>query len=122
MKIQYAIDYVNRTKRNTCDRKDMINWLSQLECRVKTQIIDAYEGSENVLFTGYDEHTDMGTELLVPAPYDEMYLRYLEAQIDYVNAEEERYNNAIDLFNRLWQEFRRYYIRTHMPKRQNIQY
>ena len=122
MTIQYAIDYINRTKRNTCDRKDLISWLSQLEHRVKTQIVDAYEGAEHVTFTGYDEHTEMSTVLLVPAPYDEMYLRYLEAQIDYVNAEEERYNNAIDLFNRLWQEYRRYYIRTHMPKRQNIQY
>lgn len=122
MTIQYAIDYVNRTKHNACDRRDLISCLSRLDHRVKLQIMDTHENEENISFTGYDETTDVGTQLLVPVPYDEMYLRYLEAEIDRMNGQEDDYNNAIDLFNRLWQEFKHWYNRTHMPIARNIKY
>ena len=62
------------------------------------------------------ENTDPDTKLLVPAPFDEIYLRYLEAQIHYRNQEEERCNNATDAYNELWAQFRNYYNRQHMPK------
>ena len=58
----------------------------------------------------------METELLVPAPWDEMYLRWLEARIDYANAEYTRYNNSMDMFRAVYQAYRSYYNRTHMPK------
>ena len=66
-------------------------------------------------FYGYDIDLDMETELLVPAPYDEMYLRWLEAMIDYHNGEDERYNNAITLFNNAFDGYKKYYTRNHMP-------
>ena len=122
MTIQYAVDYVNRTKRNAVDRKDMISALSRLDHRVKLQIIDTHEGAEKYAFYGYDETTDLETQLLVPVPYDEMYLRYLEAEIERLNGQEDDYNNAIDLFNRLWQEFKCWYNRTHMPIGRVIKY
>ncbi|MBQ7873761.1 MAG: dockerin type I repeat-containing protein [Oscillospiraceae bacterium] len=55
-------------------------------------------------------------ELFVGMPYDELYLRWLEAQIDYHNGEIERYNNSITAFNSAYSAFERYYNRTHLPK------
>ena len=115
MKIVEAISKVDTLKPNTYTPEDKIEWLSTLDSRVKSQIIDTHEGSEKVLFRGYDSSTDQDTELLVPAPYDEMYLRWLEAMIDYHNSDDGHYNNAIILFNNAYEGFKRFYTRTHMP-------
>ena len=115
MNIRDVLTQVDSNLGNTYGQKEKIGWLSQLDQRVKTLIIDTHEGAENVTFNGYREDTDPDTALLVPAPFDEMYLRWLEAQIYYRDHEEERYNNAIDTFNVLWAEFRNYYNRQHMP-------
>ena len=115
MKLREAIEQVDRNLVNVCTQKDKIAWLSQLDSRVKAKIIDTHEGEEKVVFDGYDEKTDPDTELLVYAPFDEMYLRWLEARIHYANQEESRYNNAIATFEVLWMEFRNDYNRRHMP-------
>ena len=115
MTIRDVLTQVDSNLGNTYTQKEKISWLSALDQRVKTLIVDTHEGGENVAFSGYDETTDQDTALLVPAPFDEMYLRWLEAQIHYRDHEEGRYNNAIDTFNVLWAEFRNYYNRQHMP-------
>ena len=76
----------------------------------------------DISFTGYDSLTDSQTELLVPEPYDEMYLRWMEAQIYYYNGEYDKYNNAIDLFNTAFEGYKNYYNRTHKPKGQKFKY
>ncbi len=49
--------------------------------------------------------------LTVPAPYSELYRHYVEAQIHYANAETERYNNAMALWNSLFLAYRNFYGR-----------
>lgn len=115
MTIAEAITKVDTFKPNTYAPEDKIEWLSNLDARVKTQIIDAHECKCNIFFYGYDSQMDKDTELLVPAPYDEMYLRWLEAMIDYHNSDDARYNNAIILFNNAYESFKKHYTRTHMP-------
>lgn len=116
MTIAEVISKVDSLKPNTYSTDDKIEWLSNLDARVKTQIIDAHEGGENIVFDGYDGETDQNTELLAPSPYDEMYLRWLEAMIDYHNSDDDRYNNAIMLFNNAYSGYKSHYTRTHMPK------
>ena len=122
MKISEAISKVDALKPNTYTPEDKIDWLSSLDARVKTQIIDAHCGCEPVYFYGYDGLNDQETELLVPAPYDEMYLRWLEAMIDYHNSEDDRYNNAIMLFNNAYEGYKKHYTRTHMPRNRGNQF
>ena len=114
MKIIEAISKINDLKHNTYSQSDKIGWLSNLDARVKAQIHDAHEHN-HLAFYGYEDMTDMDTELLVHAPYDEMYLRWLEAMIDYHNSDDDRYNNAIILFNNAYEGYKRFYTRTHMP-------
>lgn len=116
MTIQEAISQLDSRLTNVCTQLEKIAWLSTLDSRVKNLIIDTHEGAEAVHFDGYTESTDLNTVLLVPAPYDEMYLRWMEAQIHYINQEEARCNNANDAFEVLWVEFWRDYNRKHMPK------
>ncbi len=115
MKIMEAINRIDSLKHNAYSQSDKVAWLSRLDEMVKKNIIDTHEGDE-VTFTGYDDSTDLQTELLIPAPYDEVYLRWMEAQIDYHNGEYDKYNNAIEMFNTAYEGYRNYYNRTHMPK------
>ena len=122
MTIREAIERIDSHKHNIYTQNDKIAWLSRLDSMVKTLIIDAHEGGEDVEFTGYDDSTDLNTEMLVPAPFDEMYLRWLEAQIDYSNGEYGKYNNAITMYQTAYDAYANHYRRTHMPKSTAIKY
>lgn len=94
-----------------------IAWLSDLDKMVKSQIIDTHAGGESVEFTGYNAETDMDTQLLVPFPYDELYVKWLVAKTFYANRETISYNNAILVFNAAYTAYEDYYNRTHAPLR-----
>ena len=115
MTIMEAIAQVDSLVRNTYSQKDKIGWLSRLDGIIKTQIIDTHQGVENVRFDGYTEATNPHTALLVTAPYDEIYLRWMEAQIHYHDGEIDRYNIAITMYNTAYEGFKDYYTRTHRP-------
>ena len=115
MKINEAINRLDALKFNTYDQSEKIDWLSRLDSMVKKQIIDTHEGSDAVSFGGYTDDTPLDTVLLVPAPYDEVYLRWLEAQIDYHNGEYDKYNNAIIMFNTAFEAYAAYYNQKHKP-------
>ena len=115
MTLMEAIAQVDSLVRNAYSQKDKIGWISRLDWIIKTQIIDLHQGTENVSFKGYDDNTDLHTTLLVPPPFDEIYLRWMEAQIHYHDGEIDRYNVAITMYNTAFEGFREYYTRTHKP-------
>ena len=116
MTISEALHRADELKPNTYTDLDKIRWLSTLDGFIKTKIIDTHEGGEDVTFNGYEVDTDLSTELLVPAPYDHIYIHWLEAMIDYANDEYDRYQNTMEMYNSAWNAFENYYNRTHMPK------
>lgn len=122
MKIREAIEQTDRLKPNMYEQRDKIGWLSRLDEMVKKNIIDTHEGGEKITFAGYDENTELDTQLLVPAPHDEMYLRWLEAQIEYANGEYGRYNNAVEMFQTVYDGYANQYNRTHTPLSKSIKY
>ena len=115
MTIMDAIFRLGELKPNSYSQSEKIKWLSTLDGIIKREIIDTHEGGENIVFNGYDENTELATKLLVPAPYDDIYLRWLESQIDYVNGEYAKYNNSSTAYNDAYTAFQKYYNRTHMP-------
>ena len=122
MKIIEAINRIDSLKHNTYSQNEKIAWLSRLDSMVKRLIIDTHECVENITFAGYDDKSDMQTEMLVPAPFDEMYLRWLEAQIDYANGEYKKYNNSILMYQTAYDAYANYYNRNHMPKGNKIKF
>ena len=115
MKIIEAINRADALKFNNYTQQEKVAWLSALDGKIKAEIIDTHEGEE-VAFTGYDDNTPLDTVLLAPAPYDELYIRWIEAQVDYCNGEIGKYNNSINMFNTEYSQFNRWYNRTHKPK------
>lgn len=115
MTIIEAINNIDAIKPNSFEQTEKIKWLSILDGSIKREIIDTHEGADGVVFNGYDGNTPLDTELLVSSPYDEVYLRWLEARIDHANNEYAKYNNSSVMFNNSYNEFWRYYNRTHLP-------
>ena len=115
MKIIDAISKVDDLKPNRYDEEHKVGWLSNLDLRVKNEIIDTHEGASEIGFIGYSLDVDKDTKLLVPAPYDEMYIHWLMAQIDLANGEYNKYNAEITMFNTEWEDYAKHYNRTHMP-------
>lgn len=116
MKINDALSRVDNLKPNDYSHDNKIGWLSELDLQVKTEILDTYEGAENITFSGYTEETSEETVLLVPEPFSEMYIHYLNAKIDYYNGEFKNHNTNITMFNTVFDNFRAYYSRTHKSK------
>ena len=116
MTIIEAINRLDTLKFNTYSQTDKIEWLSRLDSAVKLQIVDLHEGAENVSFSEYNDNTPLDTVLLVPAPFDEVYLRWMEAQIDYHNGEYDKFNASIIMYNTAFDAFAKHYKLHHMPR------
>ena len=121
MKIIEAIQMVDALKPNNYSPEDKIKWLSTLDGIIKNEIIDTHEGANNVVFNGYDT-SSLETELIVPAPYDDIYIKWLEAQIDYNNGEIGKYSNSMTMYNSAYSAFERHYNRRNMPKSKGFKY
>ena len=115
MKIIEAINAIDDIYPNTYTQEEKIGWLSNLDEKVKKNIIDTHEGGENVVFEGYTADTPLDTELLIPSPYTDVYLYWLQAKIDYWNSEMGRYNNSISTYNAEYTAFENAYNREHRP-------
>lgn len=102
--IEEAIASLDATYQNSYSRKEKENWIEELEEMIKQDIIDTHEDPEK-----------KGKELYAKGPYTDMYLYYMQAQIDKNNGEYDRYTNHMALFNATYQEYENRYHRTHMP-------
>lgn len=99
MTLMEAISQIDAQKHNTCSMGQKIGWVSQLDHMVCRLMFPERA------FTPYDETTPGTTELMIPAPFDETYLYWLEGKIDYQNGEFSRFNNANAMFSAAWQRF-----------------
>ena len=122
MTIIEAINAIDDLYPNTFPQGKKIEQLSKLDGVIKKEIIDKHEGSEEATFNGYDENTPLDTELLVPAPYDDIYVFWLQTWIDYWNGEIGRYNNSTAMYKSAFSTYERAYNREHMPKETKIKY
>lgn len=113
MTIHKAIAELDTQLPNTVRQDEKVQWLSRIDMQAKREILDTHVNPQD--FNGYEPDTSLDTQLLIPAPYDECYIRYMEAQVHYVNGEMSRYKNAMMLFNAVYAAYSDYFNRTHMP-------
>ena len=122
MTIQEALTRVDALKPNSYPQDTKVGWLSRIDGIIKQEIIDTHEGGEDIAFDGYDHDTNLSTKLIVSSPHDELYIKWLEAQIDYANGEIGKYNNGMAMFNAAYSDYFRHYNRLHMPKGTKLKY
>ena len=109
MKIGQAISQTRKLSGNAVEDATLCRWLSELDGRL---MLDFYKGGE---WMSYSLPDDEDHELLVPFPWDELYVHYLEAMVYYSNGEFERYRNSYEMYNKKELDFRQWYARTHVP-------
>ena len=117
MTIEKVLNEVKLNVPSSLDDTTLIRWLSRCESQLKTEIFDNYV--DEVEFNGYDDTTPKDTVLLVGSPYDEIYVRYLEAMIYRYLGEMTKYNNCITEYNALYDKFHAQYTRDHVHKGPN---
>ena len=120
MTIMGAINHIDAVKPNGYSQDEKVRWLSTLDGVIKAEIIDTHEGAEDVVFNEYNENTPLEQALLVPHPYDDVYVKWLEAQIDYANGEYGKYNNSITMYNAAYSAFEKHYNRVNRPIRKKF--
>ena len=82
MTILEAITRADLIRPNELDPAVKLRWLSTLDGQIHAELLASHAGAPEP-FRGYDGETELQTtELLVPYPYDELYLRYLLMRID----------------------------------------
>ena len=109
MKIKEAIASARKLSGNAVDDAALCRWLSELDGRL---MLDFYKGSE---WMSYSLPQDEDHELLVPFPWDELYVHYLEAMVYYSNGEFDRYRNSYEMFNKKELDYRQWYARNQLP-------
>ena len=117
MKVRNAIEEADTLKVNMYPTEIKIKWLRRLELRIKREIIDTHkynEGEEEITVPDEDGF-DLESDLIVGEPWSEMYVHWLEAQIDYNNMEYDGFNAANAMFESVFESFRNAYNEEHMP-------
>lgn len=101
-----VLDMVDALLPNQYDAAEKLRWLAQAEGIIRREVCRQTEALPVL---------DEETELTVPAPYDELYRYYVEAQIHYCNGETVRCNNAAAAWNGALVTYRDYRCRTGAP-------
>ncbi|MGN1015815.1 MAG: hypothetical protein ACI4PL_02350 [Faecousia sp.] len=106
-----AINIVDGIKFNTFTEDDKIRWLYELEEKIERDLSGRYKS----FYYGIIHRFDGPETSLLFCDCEELYIKYLEAMIDYHNGETDSYNRAITIFNNMYQDYMNYYIRTNEP-------
>ena len=99
MTIMDAISKTDSLFFNTFCYGDKVALLSKLDWMIQRNLIDTHQGGSSD-FHGYDADTDAATQLLAPPPYDQMYLTWLQAQMELWLKETDNYNASIPLMTK----------------------
>lgn len=105
--INSVIESVRVLRNNTFYDSSLAKWVWELEQKIVTEVHDG--DSPGVL----PPVTDWDDDLTVEGQYESLYEIYLISKIDFALQEYEAYNNSAAAFNGLYDEFRRWYIRSH---------
>ena len=116
MTVQAALAMADTMRPNMMPRPTKLVFLNEIEQQIHGEIIlkHAHIDAEKTCET-IDADTDPERELLIPAPYDKVYWRYIICQIDDMNQEMDKYNNDRALFEHEYSEMADWVNRTRMP-------
>ena len=110
MKIQDAIQQTEKLVPNQFDENVFMRWLSGLDGKIYNELM---VGLEDCPEEAPGTYADTDTELLVPYPYEDLYISYLSAMVYRQNADYERYSNEMIVFNNAYSEYAAMYGRTY---------
>ena len=103
MTIQTLINKVQEEKPNTFSNEKLLSFINEIESDVAEQV-----NMDQRVYS--DDDTDV--ELMVPAPYDRLYVSYVKAMIDYSNEEYPSYQLNASQHMQDFRDFLDWVVRT----------
>lgn len=87
----------------------LLDWLNQVEGQILHEIF-------LLALSEITPYSATPTEALAaPYPYDGIYMRWMEAQVDFANGEYERYTNTMQRYNTAWNDLARHIAKCIRP-------
>ena len=101
MTIENCMKLVDSMMPNGVDSAVKLRFLGEIEGKVRVELLgESPDGGWD-----FDEGTSGRTELCVPHPYDQLYLLYVMAMMDYIGGDTARYENGAAMFNAAYQSY-----------------
>lgn len=103
-----VIEYVDEIRPNAYSDDYKYKWMSNLDGIIAREVmqIDA---------PCYDYPADADNDLLVAAPFDDLYWMYVIMNIDLTDREYDHYNNMAMVFNNRLEQYKAWYIQNNRP-------
>lgn len=111
MKISEAIAGAQALTGQAADAATLVRWLSELDGQLALTLCRA--GA----WAPYDAAADQTKDLLVPFPWDGLYVNHLAAMTYFTNGEYDRYENERVMSEKTLTDFRAYMRRTGSRRR-----
>ena len=111
MTLSEAIEQVKTLKPNAYSEEALTVWLNQLEAMVQSEV----HGVDPENIVSFNWGSDGDSLLTICKPYDHAYVEWISAKIDFNNKEYGAYNNGVDVFNNTYEEYKKFWRRTHNP-------
>ena len=102
-----VIEELEEVKPNVVPDEIKYKWLANLDGRISIEVFGQKEA------TVYTLPDDADKTLMVSAPYDDIYVLYCSAMVDFYNREYENYNNAVMVFQESMGALKTWYIQNH---------
>ena len=99
---------VRETRPGEYSDERILAMISECDQRIYREILDGYVVPE------------AGAELIAPEPYDELYIWWALAHIALMQQDVGAYNNAMQLFNALWDEYGRMVSRKYRREKPSV--
>lgn len=107
--IDTIIAKVDQLKPSTYSDEQKAAWLIELDGKIYLETMKGVSTTE----PPKEYPKDGAVPLLVGWPFDNIYVLYLIAMIDYSNQEIANYNVSAAMFDAAFSEFKKYWMRTH---------
>lgn len=104
MTVQDAIDNAKMVCDDQFDDPVKFVWIRNLDLQIYNSIINTHNEDMEV-----PEEYSSDTVIIMPAPYNEAYGFYIQAQSCLANAEIDEYNNAMSMCQSLIADFRNFW-------------
>lgn len=107
MTVNECLARVKDRKPNAYNDESLNDWLNEIEAIVQREIM--LEEPEDIIQYAWPDDRDH--ELILPRPYDALYISYIKMMIEYVQEEFTAYNNTNNMYMAQYQAAQSYFNR-----------
>lgn len=113
-KIKEIIARVDAIKFNDYSDDTKLRMVAVLDGKIAVDVLLMHPSETGQFNYTYPEGLEM--ETLVHFPHDDLYEKWIEAQIDFKNGEYEKYQNSMEQFNAAYENFVNWLLTYHTPE------